>query len=60
MLCPELERLEKRQVEVRTRQREADLTERKRIILLDEERSITMAIADHKNLGHGGRACPCK
>jgi hypothetical protein len=60
MLCPELERLEKRQVEVRTGQGKAELTERKRIILLDEERSITMAIADHKSFGHGGRPCPCR
>jgi hypothetical protein len=60
MLCAELERLEKRQIEVRTVQRNAELTERKRSILLDEERSINMAIADHKSFGHGGRPCPYK
>jgi hypothetical protein len=60
MLCAELERLEKRQIEVRTVQGNAELTERKRSILLDEERSINMAIADHKRLGHGGRPCPHK
>jgi hypothetical protein len=60
MLCPELERLEKRQIEVRTAQRNAELTERKRIILVDEERSIIMAIADHKSFGHGGKRCPSK
>ena len=60
MLCPELERLENRQIEVRTAQRNVELTERKRSILLDEERSINMAIADHKSFGHGGRRCPCK
>jgi hypothetical protein len=60
MLCPELERLEERQIEVRNAQRNAELMERKRIILVDEERSITMAIADHKSFGHGGKPCPCK
>ena len=60
MLCAELERLEKRQIEVRTVQRNVELTERKRSILLDEELSIHMAIADHKSFGHGGRPCPCK
>lgn len=60
MLCPELERLEKRQIEVRTVQSNLELSERKRSILLDEERSINMAIADHKSFGHGGRRCPCK
>jgi len=60
MLCPELERLEKRQIEVRTAQRNAELTERRRIILVDEERSITMGIADHKSFGHGGKPCPGK
>ncbi len=60
MLCPELERLEKRQIEVRTVQSNVGLSERKRSILLDEERSINMAIADHKSFGHGGRRCPCK
>jgi hypothetical protein len=60
MLCPELERLEKRQIEVRTAQGNVELPERKRIILQDDERSIIMAIADHKSFGHGGRPCPCK
>lgn len=60
MLCPELERLEKKQVEVRTRQTSVELSDRKRSILLDEERSISMAIVDHKSFGHGGRPCPCK
>ena len=60
MLCAELERLENRRIDVRTAQNNAELTERKRMILLDDERSITMAIADHKSFGHGGRPCPCK
>jgi hypothetical protein len=60
MLCPELKKLENRQIEVRTAQRNAELTERKRIILVDEERSIIMAIADHKSFGHGGKRCPSK
>jgi uncharacterized membrane protein len=60
MPCPELERLEKRQIEVRAAQRDVELPERKRLILQDDERSIIMAIADHKSFGHGGRPCPCK
>ena len=60
MLCPELERLEKRQIELRAAQGNVELSERKRIILQDDERSIIMAIADHKSFGHGGRPCTCK
>jgi hypothetical protein len=60
MTCPELERLEKRKIEVRAMQGNLELPERKRIILQDDERSIIMTIADHKSFGHGGRPCPCK
>jgi hypothetical protein len=60
MLCTELEKLEKRQDEVRAAQGNAELPERNRFILQDDERSIKMAIADHKIFGHGGRPCPCK
>ena len=60
MQCPELDRLEKRRTDVRIAQSNAELPERKRMILQDDERSITMAIADHKSFGHGGRPCPCK
>jgi hypothetical protein len=60
MLCLELDSLEKRRTDLRTAQSNAELTERKRLILQDDERSITMAIADHKSFGHGGRPCPCK
>jgi hypothetical protein len=57
MRCPELERLEKRQTEVRTKQRRAELTETQMRILEDEERSIVMEIADHKSFGHDGQPC---
>jgi hypothetical protein len=60
MPCPELETLEKRQIELRAAQGNAELPERKRLILEDDERSIVMAIADHKSFGHGGRPCPRK
>jgi len=60
MPCTELERLEKREVEVRAARGDMELPERKRLILQDDERSIHMAIADHKCFGHGGRPCPCK
>lgn len=60
MPCTELEKLEQRKLEVRAAQGNADLPERNRFILQDEERSIKMAIADHKSFGHGGRPCPCK
>ncbi len=60
MPCTELEKLQKRQVEVRAAQGNTELPERNRYILQDEERSIKMAIADHKSFGHGGRPCPCK
>ena len=60
MPCTELEKLEKRQVELRTAQGDAELPERKKLILRDDERSNHMAIADHKSFGHGGRPCPCK
>ena len=43
MLCPELERLEKRQIDLRAAQGNVELPERKRIILQDDERSIIMA-----------------
>jgi hypothetical protein len=60
MPCTELEKLEKRQLEVRAAQGNVELPERQRFILQDDERSIKMAIADHKSFGHGGRPCPCK
>jgi len=60
MPCPELERLEKRQMELRAAQGNVELPERKRLILQDDERSIIMAIVDHKSFGHGGRPCPSK
>ena len=60
MPCTELEKMEKRQVEVRAAQENVELPERNRYILQDDERSIKMAIADHKSFGHGGRPCPCK
>lgn len=60
MPCTELEKLEKRQVEVRAAQGNVELPERQRYILQDDERSIKMGIADHKSFGHGGRPCPSK
>jgi hypothetical protein len=60
MPCPELEIMEKRKVELRAAQGNLELPERKRLILQDDERSIIMAIADHKSFGHGGRPCPSK
>jgi hypothetical protein len=60
MPCPELEILEKRKIELRAAQGNLELPERKRLILQDDERSIVMAIADHKCFGHGGRPCPSK
>ncbi len=58
MLCPELERLEKRQIDVRAAQRNPDVTEAQRKILEDKERSIIMDIADHRSFGHNGQPCP--
>jgi len=60
MPCQELERLEKRKVEVHAEQGNVEIPERKRLILQDDERSIHMAIANHKSFGYGGRPCPCK
>ena len=60
MPCTELEKLEKRQIEVRAAQGNVEPPERQRFILQDDERSIKMAIADHKSFGHGGRPCPSK
>ena len=60
MPCQELELLEKRKIELRAAQGNLELPERKRLILQDDERSINMAIADHKSFGHGGRPCPSK
>lgn len=60
MSCQELDALQKRQTDLRAALVSTELPERKRLILQDDERSIRMAIADHKSFGHGGRACPCK
>jgi hypothetical protein len=57
MLCPQLESLEKKQVEVRAELSNLNLTEAQRNILIDRERSIIMDIAEHKSCGHDGDRC---
>jgi hypothetical protein len=57
MLCPELERLEKKQIEVRATMSDRNLPEAQRDALMDLERSIIMDIAEHKSCGHNGDHC---
>ena len=57
MRCPELERLEKKQIEIRAAQRNPQVSEAQRRILEGKERSIIMDIADHKSFGHDGQPC---
>ena len=57
MLCAELERLEKKQIEVRVTLSNRSLTEAQRDTLIDRERSIIMDIAEHKSCGHDGEHC---
>jgi hypothetical protein len=57
MLCPELEMLEKKQIEVRVTLSNRSLTEAQRDSLINRERSVIMDIAEHKSCGHDGDRC---
>ena len=56
-VCPTLELLERKQIQVREEQRKPGLSDQEREALLEEEKSIIMDIAEHKSSGHQGKPC---
>ena len=58
MLCPELERLEAKLIEVRTAQRKPDLTAAERETLAAIETKRIIDVKEHQNNGHDGERCP--
>lgn len=57
-LCPELERLEARQIQIRDKMRLLGLTSEQLAELAAAEKMAIMDIKEHEASGHDGEPCP--
>jgi hypothetical protein len=58
MICDVLDKLDRKFIDLRAKQRQAGMTEEQRRDLEQQEIRMTSEIAEHKAAGHDGQPCP--